>query len=286
MIPTISAWLAQEIASLSLHLMLVLFGLALIVSAVGFIRVVYFISVGYAFSIVAMAVATMILLRQNLTGASALHNLLLAFWGLRLGIFLLRRELQPAYGTELAATHQRTRGMPWSRKAIIWVGVSLLYVLMFSPSLFSSMAPTAVVSAPLTGLVQWLGLAIMVAALVLESLADRQKSAFKAQFPRQFCDTGLYKWVRCPNYLGEILFWLGNWVAALIFYTTVFRWAASLIGLICIVLIMLGSTKRLEAQQNERYGNRPEYQTYVRTVPILIPLIPVYSFRNLRVYLG
>jgi hypothetical protein len=49
---------------------------------------------------------------------------------------------------------------------------------------------------------------------------------------------------------------------------------------------MLGSTKRLEAQQDERYGDRLEYQTYVQTVPILIPFIPVYSFRTMRVYLG
>ena len=49
---------------------------------------------------------------------------------------------------------------------------------------------------------------------------------------------------------------------------------------------MLGSTKRLESQQNERYGNQPEYQAYVRTVPILVPVFPVYTFENLRVYLG
>lgn len=278
--------MAQEIASLPLSILPLLFGLALLISAVGFYRVVYFISIGYAFSIVAMAVAVMLLLRQNLRWASLLHNLLLVLWGLRLGIYLVRRELQPSYRSELAVTHARTADMPLWQKFIIWVGVSLLYVLMFSPSLFSVAAPVA--GAPSTWVVvtQWLGLAIMAAALVLESLADRQKSDFKTRFPKQFCDVGLYRWVRCPNYLGEILFWVGNWVAGLAFYTSVVRWLFSLAGLVCIVLIMLGSTKRLEAQQDARYGQQPAYQAYVRRVPILLPFIPIYTLRNLRVYLG
>lgn len=283
---SLSGWLQTELAALNLQLMLVLFVLALVISSVGFYRVVYFISIGYAFSIVAMAAAVMILLRQNLTVAAALQNLLLAFWGLRLGIFLVRRELQPGYGRELAATHQRSAGMPFYVKVLIWITVSLLYVLMFSPSLFAAVTPPAAQPSFPASLVRWLGLAIMVGALTVESLADRQKSVFKARFPSQFCDTGLYRWVRCPNYLGEILFWFGNWVAGLVFYTTVLRWAASLIGLACIVLIMLGSAKRLEEQQNQRYGERTEYQDYVRSVPILIPYIPVYTFKTLRVYLG
>ena len=285
-LPNLASWLNQEIASLNLQLMFVLFVLALIISAVGFYRVVYFISIGYAFSIVSMAVAVMILLRQNLTAAAVLQNLLLAFWGLRLGIFLVRRELQPGYSKELAATHERTAGMPFFVKVLIWITVSFLYVLMFSPSLFVTATPAAEQPAALGSLVQWLGLAIMVAALIMESLADRQKSAFKERSPARFCDTGLYRRVRCPNYLGEILFWTGNLVAGLVFYTTVLRWAASLIGLACIVLIMLGSTKRLEEQQNQRYGDRPDYQDYVRTVPILVPYIPVYTFKTLRIYLG
>ena len=96
---------------------------------------------------------------------------------------------------------------------------------------------------------------------------------------------GLYRWVRCPNYLGEITFWAGNWLLGLMFYTSVLRWVASAIGLICIVLIMMGSTKRLERSQGERYGHLPEYRTYVRTVPVLFPLVPVYTLQNVRVFL-
>jgi steroid 5-alpha reductase family enzyme len=286
-VSTLSTWPGEQIASLPLSLMLVLFGLALLISAVGFYRVVYFISIGYAFSIAAMAITAVLLLHQNLTWAAALQNLLLVIWGLRLGIFLVRRELKPAYGKELAEVHARSAGMSLARKAIIWVGVSLLYVIMFTPSLFVlSPAPGATAPDGVGSLVQWLGLAIMAGALVMESLADQQKSAFKARSPGQFCNAGLYRWVRCPNYLGEILFWVGNWVAALLFYETGLRWLLALSGLVCIVLIMLGSTKRLEAQQDKRYARDPAYQNYVRTTPILIPFAPIYTLHNLRVYLG
>ena len=136
-ISTLSDWFTTQLASMPWAMLALLFVLALFFSAVGFYRVVYFISIGYAFSIVAMAVTVMILLFRDLTWASALHNVLLIIWGLRLGIYLLRRELQSSYGKAMADVHQRTAKMPFSRRARIWVGVSFLYVAMFSPSLFS-----------------------------------------------------------------------------------------------------------------------------------------------------
>ena len=83
-------------------------------------------------------------------------------------------------------------------------------------------------------------------SLVLEAVSDKQKSDFKAEFPKQYCGVGLYRWVRCPNYLGEITFWVGNWVIGIMIYDTPLKWIASLAGMVCIVLIMMGSTKRLE----------------------------------------
>jgi protein-S-isoprenylcysteine O-methyltransferase Ste14 len=63
------------------------------------------------------------------------------------------------------------------------------------------------------------------------------------------------------------------------------RWVIAFIGLACIVLIMLGSTKRLERSQTQRYGNLPEYQRYAKTVPVLFPFVPLYSLQGIRFYL-
>jgi steroid 5-alpha reductase family enzyme len=281
---TVSNWLAYQLASMPWAMLAGLFVLALLFSAVGFYRVVYFISIGYAFSIVAMAVAVMVLLFRELSWASALHNSLLILWGLRLGIYLFRRELQPSYGKAIADVHQRTAGMPLSRRALIWGGVSLLYVTMFSPSLFSVM-PLQPPIAWFAAASQSVGLLLMAGGLMLEGLADKQKSDFKARFPKLFCTAGLYRWVRCPNYLGEITFWAGNFVAGLAFYATALRFGVSFIGALCIVLIMMGSTKRLEESQDERYGALPDFQAYVRSVPVLFPFVPIYTLKNIRVYL-
>jgi len=51
------------------------------------------------------------------------------------------------------------------------------------------------------------------------------------------------------------------------------------------VLIMMGSTKRLEGKQEERYGDREDYQRFIKKVPVLFPLLPIYSLKSVRVYL-
>jgi len=261
-----------------------LFGVALLMSSRGFFQTVHFISTGYGFSIATMAFLSMFIFRQNLAWYSLLHLILLAAYGLRLGIYLTRRELRPSYRKELKSVQERSSGISFVQNILIWIGVSILYVLMFSPALFS-LVDSPVRLSPLAVISQVAGLIFMTGGLVIETLADQQKSAFKAQFPKQFCNIGLYRWVRCPNYLGEILFWIGNWVMGLIFYTSILRWVAGLAGLICIVLIMMGSTKRLERAQYDRYELLPEYQKYIQTVPVLFPFIPVYTLKNIRVYL-
>ena len=270
--------------TLPLGAMAPLFGAALVWTALGFRRVVYFVSIGYAFSIVSMAVLAPLLFAANLTIAAAAQNLLLLAWGVRLGWFLVRRELHPSYRNELASVQERGAGITTARKFIIWIGVSLLYVVMYSPALFQ-LTPTHA-PAPLAALAtQTVGLALMAGGLLVEAVADAQKSAFKAANPRAFCDAGLYRRVRCPNYLGEITFWLGNWVAAMAFYTSVVQWIVASIGFACILLIMMGSTKRLERQQDRRYGDQPAYQRYVSTVPVLFPFVPIYTLKDVRVYI-
>ena len=54
----------------------------------------------------------------------------------------------------------------------------------------------------------WIGLVVMVLGIVIEIVADAQKSAAREN-SRRFMDTGLYRLVRCPDYPGELLIWLG-----------------------------------------------------------------------------
>ncbi len=274
-------WIAQQFSSVT-PVIGVLLGVALLISSIGFYRTGYFISIGYAFAVTGMAVVVLAVLHQNLTLIAGLQLVGLILWSLRLGIYLMQRESKTAYQDQLDRRRQSTRSVPLGVKFAIWISVSLLYVAMFSPSLFVLVNPTAT---PVGALIQIVGLITLFGGLVLEAVADKQKADFKAQFPKRFCAVGTYLWVRCPNYLGEILFWVGNWIVGAAIYTTLLQWVISAIGVTCITLIMLGSTKRLERSQAERYGESGEYQAYIRRVPVLLPFVPVYTLKNLRVFL-
>lgn len=55
------------------------------------------------------------------------------------------------------------------------------------------------------------------------------------------------------------------------------QWIACILGYLGIIYVMFSGARRLEIRQNRVYGNDPEYVNYARTVPIMIPLIPLYS---------
>ncbi len=256
----------------------ILAGITLAITAVGFRRMVYFLNIGYTFSIAAVAVASVILLRANATILTLLLAAGIVFWGLRLGIFVTRRELSKGYVKERDWIDKEYGKITLPIKFAIWISVSVLYLMMVSPLLFSLESPASGGTA--AAIFQIIGFVLMAGGLILEGIADKQKSAFKAKNPGTFCNTGLYSLVRCPNYLGEIIFWIGVWVMGIGFYKTALEWIISVIGMVCIVYIMFGSTKRLEKTQISRYGNNPEFQLYSKSVPILIPWIPLYTLQK------
>lgn len=262
---------------------------ALAVSSQGFFRVVYFISTGYGFSVTAIAGLALVLTWNHLAWASALQIGLLIVYGLRLALYIVARQRSAQYAKEEAEVRQREGNPGFLVQMAIWVSVSLLYVLMTLPALLSVLGNAGKIPVLLSGAGAWgipaLGLAVMAGGLALETVADFQKNAYKKDHPGDFCAVGVYRVVRCPNYLGEVLVWVGNFIAGVPFYTHWTHWAGSGLGLVCIILIMMGSTKRLEVKQDERYGKREDYRSYIRRVPVLFPFVPVYSLKKIRVIL-
>ena len=114
----------------------------------------------------------------------------------------------------------------------------------------------------------------------MESAADKQKSAQKKVNPNMVATKGLYKIVRCPNYLGEIIFWTGVFVAGVTTYASLGQWLMAIIAYICIVFIMFNGAQRLEKRQMGRYGNDKEYNDYANKTPIIIPLLPIYHLNK------
>ncbi len=260
---------------------LVLIIIALVVSSVGFYKYVYFISLGYGFSIAAMGIAMPILFREQLSIGVIVGCVLCVIYGCRLGGYLLIREVKSSsYRSTMKKEIKDGKSMKMVAKVSIWVSCALLYALQVSPIFFRMQSGTK------TDAVCIVGVVIMACGILLESTADWQKSKAKAENPKRFCDKGLYKIVRCPNYLGEVVFWTGVFVSSVNVLSGVWQWAAALIGYVCIVYIMFGGARRLELRQNRNYGEDPEYQAYVKKTPILIPLVPLYSVAKYKWLVG
>ena len=157
----------------------------------------------------------------------------------------------------------------------IWIFCALLYVCQVSPVAFR--LGNMMAGKPVYEIWVWIGAAVMIAGVLLEAGADAQKNAAKKANPKRFVDTGLYRIVRCPNYLGELVIWTGCLLSGIGACMSIWQWIIALIGYTGIVYVMFSGARRLEIRQNRTYGDDPVYQEYVRTVPILIPFIPIYS---------
>ena len=161
-------------------------------------------------------------------------------------------------------------------KIAIWVTCAVLYVTQIAPVFYRLHNGSG------TNVFTWIGAVIMVCGVTLESAADIQKNKAKKINSRRFVDTGLYRIVRCPNYLGEMIFWTGVLISGIGAIQGAGQWAVVLTGYIGIIFVMFSGARRLEIRQNKNYGNDPEYQKYVKTVPILVPFIPLYSVEKYK----
>ena len=248
--------------------------------AIGFKKFVWFLSIGYGFAIIGGGITVLIFaLVKNWAGSLLwlliLQTLLFIAYGARLSGFLLFRELKnKAYQKTLNEDAGGDKKMPVFVLAAIWICVAVLYTAQVSPVFFRYYNGCTDVIVPIVGMV------ISVCGLVLETIADKQKSAQKKENPKMVATKGLYKIVRCPNYFGEILFWTGVLVSGVTALKNVGQWIIAILAWIAIVYIMFNGAQRLEKRQNERYGNDPAYQAYVNKTPIILPLLPIYHLNK------
>ncbi len=254
-----------------------------VLCAVGFYKFVYFLSIGYGFAVAGGGIAIFIMSLINPTSAPvwllAVMAVLFVAYGVRLSGFLLVRELKNASfrKTDVAKdtlAKNDEKKMPIFVLITIWVSVAVLYTAQVSPMLFRYVNESSDIILPIIGVL------ISVFGLILESIADNQKSAQKKEDPNMVATKGLYKIVRCPNYLGEIIFWTGVFVSGITAYATVGQWIVAVLAYICIVFIMFNGAQRLEKRQMKRYGDDKAYNEYADKTPIIIPLLPIYHLNK------
>ena len=253
--------------------------------AVGFYKFVYFLSIGYGFAVAGGGIAVLVM--ALVTGSEdpilvlLIQAALFLAYGIRLSGFLLVRELKNVTfkKTDVAKdtlAKNDEKKMPIFVLATIWVSVAVLYTAQVSPMLFRVTNNTTGVILPV------IGFAISIGGLILETVADNQKSEQKKARPDMVATQGLYKMCRCPNYLGEIIFWTGVFVSGCNTYAGAGQWITAILAYICIVFIMFNGAQRLEKRQMARYGKDEEYNTYANKTPIIIPLLPIYHLNKVE----
>lgn len=260
---------------------LVMLCIALIVSAIGFYKYVYFISLGYGFSIASIGIVSFIIFRESIDALGIILCLLLFLYGNRLSGYLLIRELKSnSYNNKMKSEISDGKNMKLPVKLAIWITCALLYACQTAPVYMrlgeGSGAPVSLI----------VGILVMAFGLAFESVADIQKNNAKKIDPDTFVRTGLFKIVRCPNYLGEMIFWTGVLISGYGAFDNIGGRILSILGYLGIIYVMFSGARRLEIRQDKHYGNDPEYQEYIRTTPIMVPFVPLYSVKEHKWLIG
>ena len=257
------------------HLWLVL-AASLLACAIGFKHYIWFFSIGYGLAVAVLGGLMLGMFLSGLTAGTALCCVVLIIYGLRLSGYLAFREWKvKSYHQNMKDEIKDSKTVPMGVKIAIWLACGVLYVLMVAPVFYR------LVNGSGSNAWTYIGAAMMLAGTVMEALADQQKNAAKKRNPNRFVDTGLYRFVRCPNYFGEMLIWTGVVISG-IGAVRGWQWAVVALGYIGIAFVMFSGARRLELRQNRNYGNDPEYQQYVKTVPIMIPFVPLYSVEKYK----
>lgn len=257
-----------------------LYGLALLGSSAGFGLFLHFISIGYAMGI-ALPVAYCLIQNKPQSTETWMQSLLVVSWGMRLAIFSLWREFinWPALHQQLVQVNE-LKAPPLLVKIVCWITYSFIYVCMATPCWLRLERERK--HGPLQS--RWstnvtrLGLMLQVAGLLLETVADWQKSAFKASVSssgeshrNQWCHRGVWKYSTHPNYAGEWLFWLGTYLGGCVASKDIVAHAFMLVGFSFVTVVLRGATNHLTAKQFEKYGANPAFLEFRRRYTVFGP---------------
>ena len=185
-------------------------------------------------------------------------------WALRLGTFLFIRINRMGKDSRFDGMRERFFAF-------------LRFWLLQGASVFAVLITAILVWNQTTSLVTWVtyvGIGIFGVGLWLEATADLQKYQFTGN-PRnkgKWIASGVWSASRHPNYLGEMMVWVGVYLAC---FSSLDR-TARLIGLIspvyiCSLLLFVSGIPLLEKSANARWGKQAAYQAYKKRTPVLIP---------------
>ena len=199
----------------------------------------------------------------NLNLANLVIVLLITFWAIRLGSFLFMRIHKDGEDKRFRTIKPSASQffMTWTLQGL-WV------------SLCSMCALTAISSD--SGLIVnpifFAGLVLFIFGFLLEIIADKQKSKFRAipENKNKFISSGLWARSRHPNYFGEIVLWTG--IAVMSFSSLEGLQYLTLISPIFtyVLLVYISGVRMLEARGDIKWGENEDYRNYKENTPVLL----------------
>lgn len=185
-------------------------------------------------------------------------------WAVRLGSYLFRRVMK--HGKDDRFDELKT---DFARFLNTWTLQGLWVVLT------AALAWVAITSDEKVGLdgFFWVGLLVWALGIAVETVADVQKTRFKADPANEgrFINTGLWSRSRHPNYFGEITLWVGVAIIALPVLQG-WQWVALVSPVFVALLLIRGSgVPPLEEKADRKWGGQPDYEAYKKDTPVLVP---------------
>lgn len=187
-------------------------------------------------------------------------------WAARLGSFLAMRVHKA--GSD--GRFDEIKGSPL-RFLQVWV-IQGAWVSLTAAAAWIAISTDAAARPPL-GWLSIVGVVVWALGMVVEIVADAQKSAFRKDPSNrdEFIRTGLWSRSRHPNYFGEIVIWVGVFITAAPVLTG-WQWVAVLSPLFVILLLTrVSGIPLLEARAEKKWGDRADYIAYRDSTPVLVP---------------
>lgn len=204
-----------------------------------------------------------VLLSRELDLRSTLVAAMVMVWSLRLATFLFMRISRDGKDSRFDEIKKGPL-----RFLMAWT-VQGLWVLLTAAAALAVITGGA--REPL-GVVGIVGIAVWAAGLLIEMVADRQKSTFKRDPDNEgkFIRSGLWAWSRHPNYFGEIVLWTGMAIVAVPVLQG-WQWATLISPVfVAVLLTRISGIPPLEAKADKRWGGQDDYEEYKRNTPVLI----------------
>ena len=235
----------------------------------------------WGFGFVTLAVA-LVFIRHNTVGfihpAGSFVTLFIMLWGLRLFYYLGKRNQK--FGEDFRYKELRTRLSEWSPRLSALRRIFLVRALM----MFVVALPIVIVHAYPTDTEIFqnldarghIGIAVggglFVVGYLLEIIADGQLWTFRRRLENRgrVLKTGLWRFSRHPNYLGEILIWWGVFIVVVTNAQPI-GWVTILSPL--LVTFRLLFVSGIPAVERRLQDNK-EYRAYREATSVLIPLPP------------